>query len=496
MAPKLIVNEPARPVPRPTASPGDFGAAEAQATTQVGRSMSATASVMGAAMDQRARYKATQYRSALNDAAQEILDDPNLEGREERLEQARRSLSREYRAGNTSTFDREASLFESQIGARFRHQTRLHAIELGQSDLSDHLQSLSDEWARADGDEDAQADALSRAQGAVDGALESGLIDANLADESLRRFQRNGARGRFAKLLREDPEAAVMLVSEPREGVDEVERQGLLTQALNAHAGVLRAERLADEARAKAEEDAEAQRIEDIERDFVEMDGRGELSVGDVLASMAFLDADTGRLWLDRARSGGGSGRGGSIDRVAHLRLQDVVASGDPMAEKNIRDAYRDGAITKGIYDELLDEDLRHRFGAANKYLIDSLDTGEIILDGPAAMPLMARRADALREFDDWKRDNKESTRSEAMRVADHIARSAQMVDTSGIAAFQLQPTYLVGKPMEPDFEATEAAIDDALEAGDLDVRGAAYELRLLENLRRISDRSAQVQGQ
>lgn len=518
--PKLITDNRVQAQQRPRASAEAFGASGARATQQLGRTVINAASTLNAALDQRDRFGATKYQADLVALEQEVLANPNLEKREELFEVGKRKLAAQHRQGSGSTFDREAAVIDQRVGADFRHRNRLQAIEQGQSDLSDHLGELANEWALAVDDEDLRGETEERARRAVSSAVESGLIDERMAAEASERFARMGTRAELTRLFREDPEEAVLALSQPVEGFDEGERQELLTRAHGALAGVLREERLAAQAAERAAEEARKAQAEQVERQLIERDAAGSLTMADVQASLGLMTPERERLWVDRARSGGGGSGGGSgsrANRVLYMQLDSRARAGDPDVHADIRESYAAGRITKSDYDDLTDDELGARWGAGRRHLFTALDPGEVILsDAGAASMMAARKAEAEREFDRFRKANPDATADEVMARADHLAKTAmQEFDYQSVAAFNLKPTSLVtrsvqvtganGSPttrQEMDFDATEDMILDRFEASkglpeEASVRAwARLERRLLKNLRNIEARSAQAAGQ
>lgn len=512
--PKLAITEDQTPTNLPQAGAGSFGAQEGAAARQMGRTIQQAASSLNAALDQRGRRNASAYQADLYALEQEVLATPDMAKRGDLFEQGKRQLNAKHRKGigSTAAFDREVGMIDQRIGADFRLKNNLQMVEQGQTDLTDHLGDLSDEWAMAAGDPDARADVEDRATAAIRSAIDSGLIDERMGQESVERFRRRGTRAELTRLFREDPESALVMLRNPLEGIDEGERQELITRGVAAHEAYLRDERLRELEIRKAEEAEAAARKEQVEQELVNADAKGQLSVSLVQSLVPVLGADDGRLWLDRARSGGGGGGpgGNRADRTLYIDLDEKARAGDPTVQKKIIQAYADGRITKSMYDELTDAQLSNRWGRGRKHLYTSLDPGEVILqDAGAAAVMASRRAQAEREFDAFREANPDATVDEVMRRADHIAKTAQDIDVESIGAFNLRPSSLVqrtvtvtgadGKQVNRtvyDYEATEDEITSAVESGEQSAEWGALEMRLLERLQKIDERSAQVMAE
>lgn len=494
--PRLAVADVARPVNMPRARPEDFGAGVGRAVTGLGRATVRTAEVLGAAADQQARYKATQYRATLLDDTRAILSDPNnLDQRDSLFEKARLARSREFLGGDHRTFEREARVIDAQLGGMLGHETRREGIAQGQAAVSDTLDALADEWARADGNDGEQVTIAQRAENAIESAFGSGLFDEDMRRDSKEQFVSRSRTATVTRLIREDPLSAAEMLKDPVQGMNERTRQELLTRSVNSYGQVLRQERQARLDAERALEAAEKERAEEAELALVELDAAGSLTEPEVMRVSELIGSERSRIWIDRARSGaggsGGGGGGSSTDPVVYVRLTEAVANGiDVRVEA--RDAYIAGQLSKPAYDDLVDRDQAARFGSARKHIVTSLDLGQTIVQGPGGAGAVAaaksREAQALREFDQWHDDNRAATPEEAFLKAESLVRRATIVDLSENSVFNLTPQLIRRTPdgRVDELGSLQAIGDAGLSEAQQDTEFAYLE-RLLE-LERISD--------
>lgn len=499
--PKLIVEQPATPTGLPRADSRVFGGGAAQGLGQLGRTVSRSAEILNAASDARGSINATRYRLEYEQAAQEILTNPNnLYERDSLLADARRKLVAKHRGKiGTVAFDREAGLIDRQVSGFVTNRTNLEAIEQAQADTIDKLDELADRWAQASGDLEEQSLVEQMASNRIEAAHTSGIIGDDLGREYLERFDQRRGRAMFTRLLREDPGKAARILSQPVDGFDEIQRQEMLTQSLRAYQSRLKAERQAIEDAERAEKDAFKLQAAEIERDFIEADAAGTLTVPMVTSQVDNLSPDVGRQWLDRAR-GGGEGGSSKRNPSVWLDLDTRARAGDPTVEEDANRAYRMGEITQADYRSIVDDDLSARHGDPKRRLLQSFDTGATILDGAAASALAARRDRAIDDLEVWLKANPEASREDAMERARHISKTAQFIDPESIGVFNLQPTQLRRGPATTtgpgpiDFDATKDAIEEAVERGELSEFGAEYEHLLLDRLMRL-ERQNQPEG-
>ena len=483
--PKLIVTDPARPTATPRVAPDALGAGVGRAVSQLGAQVNRTAQIAAAAGEQRASVLASQYSVALQDAEREILSDPsNLNEREKLLERAQKRLRTKYRGGITQRFDQQAKLAEDVVGSRLRHRTRLDQIARGNADLSDNLDLLADDWARSAGDAEAQSLIEARALRQVNAAVESGLTDGNVARDLENRFRKRRALGVITRLMREDPLQAQVVLGSPIQGMDEVQRQDLLTRASAAHAAEMRSRRSMLDAQAKELEQAEKEQAEQAELRLVELDATGMLTVADVLALPDIVPSERQRLWLDRAKEGGGPATSATMDRNLYERLKERAEAGDPTVEADIISAHREQRIPLSVRRELVEDDQRSRFGDARSMMLRALDVGEEVFgnNSSAAMAYATRAHKAEMEFDRWVKANPDASREDAMSVAQRAAQSAQFADMGTNPAFNLESPFADRNAF--DFDAAAEKIDAAVAAGTLTEAAADFEFVILERQR------------
>lgn len=492
--PSLIQRNAAGPVGTPRANPDDFGAGQARGMRQVGRTVDRTAQVLNAAMDQRARLAATQYQAEAQNLARELMSDPgNLAERPALFEKQRKRLRSRYAKGPISaqTFDQQVGVIDERLGGILEHETRREGIVQGQAALADTLDALSDERAQAFGDASLEAQIDRKAQAALDSGLDSGLIDDNLARDNLNRYNGRHRRSVIEMLVREDPKSAAELLTQPTPGLDEFQRQALLTRSLNAYAAELKAQRMAEEDAAKALEEAEEEAAEAAEIDLLEKDAAGTLTIFDVTSVATLIESERGRLWLDRARDGGGGG-GSGVNAAVYVKLDERARQGLDI-RRDAREAYLRGELNKGAYDDLLNDDQRSRFGDARKHLSISLDVSNATFNSNTTRAIaQQRQALALRSFDSYRLNNPGATREEAMGVAEQLVKQGTIADMSDVAAFNLNPATMV---RGADGRIDEAASNEALEASGLSEPQKDLEFQALERLVEIEQRQQAVEA-
>ena len=78
------------------------------------------------------------------------------------------------------------------------------------------------------------------------------------------------------------------------------------------------------------------------------------------------------------------------------------------------------------------------------------------------------RRANALSEWHEWVRANPKATPREATHESARIVVSHSILDANKMAATARPMRYAVGERLRPNLDATSAATEDALEAGEI----------------------------
>jgi len=451
---------------------------------RIGKELDRTARVVNASLDQGARHAATQYKVKAQNLARELMSNPNnLHERQELFDKGKKRIRKEFNRGtlSRSVFDREAGVIDEQIGGALAHETRKEGIGQAQASLADTLDALADEWAQASGEEGLQVTVDARASAALMSAFDSGIADEDFIRDAERRYHKRQNLAIAERLIREDPEEASMILSQPQPGLAEFERERLRTRASKSYIAKLKAERLSAKDAAKALEDAEKESAEQAELRLLELDASGDLEIEHVAQASGVVGSARSRIWLDRARKGPSSP---NVDPDVYVALDTQARSGLDVRE-DAKSAYLRGDLTKSAYDDLLDDAQRIRFGDARKRVVESLKLDNAILDGNAAAAAKSRLSHALRTFDAFRLNNEDATREESFAIADQLVAQATVADLSEVAIFNLTPQHLVRVNGLIDEDATNLSIEDSgLNEDQKELEFQALE-RLLELERR-----------
>lgn len=443
--------------PRP--DPEAFGAAEGRAMVRLGgavRGVGDTVREVGRELadlsdgyqQQLSISKSTEADESLRRFAEDLEQDPDFKGREKRFtdraSELREELGRDIDPGPRK--------FEFEL-ALTRARNR-HAITVRSTALRDEMSSaelLANNTARRLATVAAtssspfdQAVARLEGQNVYVNLGERFGIDQAHTDEAVRHFNLEVDDAIFAERLRTDPVDAYRRLEEPFRGLakgrTEVERQAMLTKAINAvesrlrstHQDEISRQRVADLRRKEASRNAQngfvaaAQTPEGLSLDTVN-------DLGDT------LDPTVKRGWIQWIMDTGGKIQRTRLNPLVYQKLSDQAKLGEDVTSL-VYEAERNGDLDAGSRNAILTQSTDSRFDVADQYLKAALKVGEFVRS-PA---VKLRNAEALMSYDLWKIENPKASLGEAVDQAQMQAKRALIFDADSITAFQLPPQFAV----------------------------------------------------
>ena len=437
--PRLEVREEPRSPAQPTARPRDFGAGVGVAAQQLGGQIQALGQTLEASSRERARRRAVEYRTALQNEANSIALDPDLEGRGRKFQEAQQRLLEEFRpsalTGSPQDFDFAAGITGDQIGGDLSQQTARDSIDRGIADNDFRVRELVDAAALADNQDD-RALLVVEGELALAESLESGLRTQRQHDVALQKFHRDVSGAVLRKFQNDNPAGGLDFVQSDEFLGTEEEREVWRGRMISEIRAGLRAEEseaiIAEKAQvqqAKLDEQAARKRLHLILADRTRV-----LTVEDVLAEPS-LSPEREQKYLGIAQAGGRIREPSQPNPAIYLDLSRRARRGEDVVDEAYT-AYENEQLPLVNSEAIAAMSRDARFGDAADRIDRALDPG--LMGDPF---LQSKRDQALQVFDEWMRDHEGATREEAMKKADELIQGGlTIMSPEQIEAANLRP--------------------------------------------------------
>lgn len=431
----------------PRADAGVFGAAQGEAQVGQGRllgQLGSTAAQLYEA-DQTAKVgrAVSQASVELEEVRAKLAEDPDYETHAETFEKAKDEVLKRHGEGLPAgrfqgEFRDRVQPFAARIGIDVRHTARGKQIDTAVANLDESERSLGNLAAQAP---DPAQRAGYRGEYAIQvrDLVRAGMLSAQDATARLERFEKTvGAADRIAA-VQADPLGALRAMRDPAspllEGLNAAEAAQARAQAMNELES-----QLAQQRAAAAFQQAQEERGQKKVQAEVQKTGDELLYSGQLGKLLQFMQANRGaadpadlRYWGESIARGGPAADV-KTDPGTYIELSNRAARGDVIGTQ--ADAQvRAGRMTREDRDRIVALSEKRRFTSARDLIEGSTQQG--FLDFDTAR--QAKRAEALKEFDD--------------AVAQHPEWSAKEADTRAretIKAYGFKDAIAKRKPSDP----------------------------------------------
>lgn len=473
------------------AGAADFGAQQGQALAQTSEAAERLGQIGSHIFVAQKQAQMAQLQAQTELANEQDLfeaeNDSDLDTLAERLqkkvEERNKAASEQLPAGFRPQF--EAALQESQGRTLLRAQRLIQGrrIQLGQAQLSDAVRLSTDQMGRTQ-DPRERLRIRKRTQAALDGARASNLISPEQHDQLLRHLDKTvGTADRLAA-VRADPLAALRAMKNPDSpllaGLDPAEVEQARSTAQNELES-----QLAQQRAAVSFQQAQIERGEKKVQAEIQKAGDELLYSGQLGKLLEFMHQNRGAADPADLRHWGESiARGGpaadvKTDPGTYIELSNRAARGDVIGSQ-ADDQVRAGRMTREDRDRIVTLSEKRRFTSARDLIEGSTQQG--FLDFDTAR--QAKRAEALKEFDDSVAQHPEWTAPQADQHAREILKAYGFKD-----ALAKRKTT---DPTLPNGQVnTDAALQEAFRQFGADPAALKAELRRIQQI----DGAQQLQG-
>jgi len=435
--PRLIVRDRPQLTPLPQSSGATRGEIEGRALQRLGQQVSQFGSVLKASSDQRARRNAAQASVELRAEMENIKLDPDIEGREEKFNEARRRIEAKYKpgflTGSPSEFNFGFGLSSEQLQTDLTAQTNRDAINRSRADLQFELNLYAQDAATSD-NPDSRFIAEQKGELAISRGLSDGTISQGDADTARRGFNKTIDSTLQLQFENYDPAGGLEFLNSPEFNGTEAERQVGLRRMRTAYqhelASNLKISEQSDKAQKKIDEQLQEATINKWIGVASDPESPGVPLVEVQAASRGgFLTTAEVEKWTGIARSGGHITPSVETDPRAFSSLRKRAMDGtDGTVVAEATRLYEDGRLTIQQLTTIETLSGDSRFGGSLAVLESAVDAALAYSGGAPGVVVMAEQS--VQEMAVWISEHPNATRGEAMRQAKTLYSEA---DVNGV---------------------------------------------------------------